>query len=198
MKTYCFVFIVFIVINLLLARCAKPVEPELQKPRLFITLKDDSGRSVSAATVRLYKNVNYTGIRKISYTAGVLIFSELDTTLYYWLAEKACITNRTSQTTLDRPLIPGAILYGYSVMFKTGTLKIINNSIEPYNVSDSIYNLTINKDTTFTIYKGTPYVAYRRAGSYLLHIEKVSTPGIGKDTLVKVKCGDTTILNIPY
>jgi hypothetical protein len=120
----------------------------------------------------------------------VVIFYDLDVALYYWLAEKGCKTNRVSQTTLNRALIPNAILYGYSVLSETGTLKIINNSPEPYKLSDSLFNITI--------YKDTPYIAYRRVGSYLIHSEKINYPVMGKDTLINIRCGDTCFLNLPY
>ncbi|MEO6720091.1 MAG: hypothetical protein ABIN67_06980 [Ferruginibacter sp.] len=190
MKTYYFFLMVLLLLGSLSIKCSKPIKQEVQKPGLFITLKNDTGKSIAGATVRLYKNISDPGITQISDTSGVVIFSELDTTLYYWLAQKGCTTNRTSQTTLNRPLIPNTILYGYSVLAETGTLKIINNSPESYNVSDSLFKITLNKDT--------PYIAYRRARSYLIHSEKISTPGVGKDTLLRIKCGDTTILNLPY
>jgi hypothetical protein len=190
MKNYYLFLIVLLLMSSLLIRCAKTPTQETLKPGLFITLKNDTGKSVPGATVRLYKNISDSGITQISDSTGVVIFSDLDTTLYYWLAEKGCKTNRISQTTLNRALIPNAILYGFSVLSETGALKIINNSPEPYKVSDSLFNITINKDT--------PYFAYRRVRSFLIHSEKISTPGTGKDTLVQIRCGDTCIINLPY
>ena len=190
MKNYYFFLIVVLLISALLVRCAKPIKQEIRKPSLFITLKTDSGKSVSGATVRLYKNIRDSGITQISDSTGVVIFHELEVAQYHWLAEKGCKTNRISQTTLNRPLVPNGILYGYSVMAETGTLKIINNSPETYKVSDSLFNITIKKDT--------PYIGHRRVRSYLIRSEKISTPGIGKDTLIKINCGVTAVLNIPY
>lgn len=195
MKNYRLFLLVLLSISSLLIMCSKPaIIPDLIQPRLFITLKDDSGRSVTGATVRLYKNAGDTGITQLSDSTGVVIFSGLDTVLYYWLAEKGCQTNRVSQTSLNYSLVPNAILYGYSVLTETGTLKIINNSPEPYKVSDSLFNPLFDS----TIRKDTPYIAYRRVASYLIHSEKLSTPGIGKDTLIKIKCGDTSVLNLPF
>ena len=190
MKNYYFFFIVVFLISALLIRCAKPIEKEIRKPSLYITLKTDSGKSVPGATVRLYKNINDPGITQVSDSTGVVIFHELEIAQYHWLAEKGCKTNRISQTTLNRPMVANGILYGYSVMAETGTLKVVNNSPESYKVSDSLFNITINKDT--------PYIGHRRVRSYLIRSEKISTPGIGKDTLIKIKCGDTLVLNIPY
>lgn len=170
--------------------CTKAPEPENKKPALFITLKDDSAKVVSGATVKLYKNNIDSSLVKISDSNGVVIFTDLDVANYTWLAEKACSTNRVSQTTLNRNLIPDVILYGYSVMAKTGAIKIINNAAEDYKISDSLITVTIKKDSSF--------FAFRRARSYLIHSEKLSTPGTGKDTLINIQCGDTTVLRLPY
>jgi hypothetical protein len=187
----CFSFLLVIVlVNSLFVSCSETIQKELSKPRLLITLKTEAGKSVPGASVRLYKNVSDPGLVKISDSSGVVIFSELEPVLYYWLAEKACKTNKLSQMTLDRPLVPGAILYGYSVLAEAGTLKIINNSTDAYKVSDSTFTVTVKKDT--------PYIVHRKVRSYLIHSEKISTPGTGKDSLIRIRCGDTTIINLPY
>ncbi len=182
-------YIVFVLVCLLLIRCSQKQEI-LEKAKLFITLKDALGNSVAGASVRLYKNAQDSGITQISDTSGIVIFRNLDPELYYWFAAKGCATNRISQNTLNRSLIEGAILYGYSIMYETGTLKIKNTSAEPYKVSDLFFNITLPGDTT--------YIVYPVVGSRLIHSEKVSTPGMGKDTLIKTKCGDTSIIMIPY
>ena len=174
---------------LLFTNCKKHEETIL-KPRLFITLKDDSARAVVGATVRLYKNAQDPGIVLVSDTTGTVLFENLEPVLYHWHAEKGCSTNRVSQTTLNRPLLEDVVLYGYSVMTETGILKITTTSTEPYKVSDSL--------VTTNVYIDTPYIAYRKVRSWLIHSEKLSTPGIGKDTLLRVNCGDTTRLVLPY
>jgi hypothetical protein len=134
--------------------------------------------------------VNDSGIIKLSDSSGVVLFSDLDTTLYYWLATKGCKTNGVSQTSLNRPLETGVVLYGYSVLTETGVLKIVSSSAESYKVSDTVATAIVNKDS--------PYIAYRKVSRYRIHSEKVSTPGQGKDTLVIIKCGDTSVLTVPY
>ncbi len=179
---------------MLFVMCSK--NEEIVKTGLFITLKDETGTAVKGATVRVYKNVSDTGITQLSDTTGVVYFPDLEVALYYWLAEKGCKTNRNSQVTLNRPLISGVVLYGFSILSETGILKITNNSTEPYKVSDSLRNvamqfkITLNKDST--------YIAYPKVGSHVIHSEKLSTPGIGKDTLMQIACGVTNILNLPY
>lgn len=172
-----------------LINCSKHEEIVL-KPRLFITLKDEAGKSVPDATVRLYKNEQDPGFIKTTDSSGVVIFDSLETEIYYWHAEKECKTNRNSQTTLNRPLIPGVILYGYSVMSETGVLKITNTSTEPYHVTDSLsLNIVLND---------TPYITYPKVGDYLIYTEKVNIPGIARDTLIQIACGDTINLILPY
>jgi hypothetical protein len=190
LKTYYLSLIIAVALSCLLTNCAKETIPTLRKPRLFITLKDDAGKSIAGATVKLYKTNIDSSLIKISDTAGVVIFADLDVANYSWLAQKGCYTNRISQTTLSRNMVPDVVLYGYSVMAENGALKIINNAPEAYKVSDSLMKITVKKDT--------PYLAFRRIRSYLLHVEKLSTPGIIKDTLVKIRCNDTTTLRLPF
>ncbi len=188
MKKYIFYTIALFLTALSFVTCKK--NDTSFNPRLLITLRNDTGGIVSGATVRLYKNVFDAGITKISDSTGIVIFNDLEEELYYWLAEKGCQTNRNSQTTLNRILIPDVILYGYSVLSETGTLIITNHSPEPYKVSDSLFNITLNSDT--------PFITYPKVSSYTIHSEKVSTPGVGKDTLVHITCADTVRINLPY
>jgi hypothetical protein len=182
--------IISVVISCLLSNCAKETIPTLRKPKLFITLKDDSGKSIAGATVKLYKTNVDSSLVKISDTAGVVIFADLEVATYNWLAQKGCSTNRISQTTLNKNMVSDVVLYGYSVMAENGGLKIINNAPEAYKVSDSLFNITVKKDT--------PYLAFRRIRSYLIRVEKVGVPTVKKDTLIKIRCGDTTLLSIPF
>ena len=183
---------------LLFVTCTKNQEV-IVKPRLFITLKDDSGRSVAGATVRLYKTAQGPGITQISDTAGVVFFENLDAELYYWSAEKGCKTNKISQNTLNRPLIEDVVLYGYSVLSETGILKITNSSGEPYKVKDTLISLSPINITLFNItLNDTPYIADRRIGFYKIHSEKLSAPGTGKDSTIEIRCADTTRLVLPY
>lgn len=177
--------------SLLDIACSKKVDTIPLNPRLLITLKDTAKQSVTGATVKLYKNVSDPGIIKISDSAGIVIFDDLEPTLYYWLAQKDCKTNLNSQTTLKRNLLPDVILYGYSVLSETGTLKITTNSIEPYKVVDSIGKLSL------TISKDTPYIGYPFIGLHRIHTEKLNTINTGKDTVVEIKCGDTSVINLP-
>ncbi len=169
--------------------CSKTTEVT-GKPVLFITLKDETRNAVSGATVRLYKNAADSGITKLSDSTGVVIFYDLDATLYYWDAEKDCKTNRYSQNTINRPLIPGVVLYGYSVLSATGELKITNNSPGAYIISDSRFTSTIKSDSVFT--------TYHNVGAYTIRSVPVGDSTLIRDTTIQISCNDTTFINLPY
>ena len=119
-----------------------------------------------------------------------MYYPDLEVALYYWIAEKGCKNNRASETTLNRPLINGVILYGYAVLSETAFLKIKNNAAEPYILYDSTFSLNLPSDTTFFFYP--------KVGIHKIRAEKVSTPGFGKDSIIQINCGDTTYLNLPF
>ena len=81
-------------------------------------------------------------------------------------------------------------MYGYSILSETGTLKITINATEPYKLFDSTFNIKLPKDTSYFIY---PKVGFHR-----IRAEKVSTPGIGKDSIILIKCADTAFIKLPF
>ncbi|MEO8111525.1 MAG: hypothetical protein ABI594_15880, partial [Ginsengibacter sp.] len=168
--------------------CSKTTEITA-KPVLLITLKDNTGIPVSGATVRLYKNAADSGITKLSDSTGVVIFYDLDPIIYYWEAAKDCKTNRHSQNTINRALIPGVVLYGYSFLSATGELKITNNAPGPYIISDSRFIDTIKSSSSFT--------TYHNVGAYTLRSVPVSDSTLIRDTTIQVSCNDTTFINLP-
>ncbi len=190
MKTALPILIVLLLPCLLFFNCAKILPQETLKTRLLITIKDDKGLSVAGTVVRLYKNAADTGIVRIADSSGILYYPDLEVALYYWLAEKGCKNNRASETTLNRALIEGVILYGYAVLSETGTLKIKNNAAEAYKLSDSTFNIKLPADST--------YFVYPKVGFHRIRVEKVSTPGIGKDSTLLIKCSDTAYINLPF
>ncbi len=190
MKTTLLVLMILAFVCVLFLSCAKTIPQEVLKTRLMITLRDDKGLSVAGTVVRLYKNAADTGIVRIADSSGVLLYPDLEVAQYYWLAEKGCKNNLASQTTLNRPLVKGVILYGYSILSETGTLKITINATEPYKLFDSTFNISLPKDTSYFIY---PKVGFHR-----IRAEKVSTPGIGKDSIILIKCADTAFIKLPF
>src|SRR5690606_20559306 len=92
------------------------------------------------------------------------LFDSLETELYFWHAEKGCKTNANSQVTLNRALIPGVVLYGYSVLAETSFLKLINTSVDSLNVTDSLsLNIILND---------TPYFTHPLVGGYTIYFER--------------------------
>lgn len=183
------VIIALLLVISFLTNCSKTTEVTV-KPILLITLKDETRNPVSGATVRLYKNTADSGITKLSDSTGVVIFYDLEPTIYYWEAAKDCKTNRHSQNTINRALIPGVVLYGYSFLSETGELKITNNSPGAYIISDSRFSSTIKSDSSF--------ITYHKVGTYLLHSVSVSDSTLIKDTSFQITCNDTTFINLPY
>lgn len=174
----------------LLFMSCKKNEQLVLKPRFYITLKNDSAKPVSGATVRLYKDALDPGIILTSDSSGSVLFENLEPLIYYWYAQKGCSTNMTSQYTLNRVLIEDVVLYGNSVMRETGVLKITNTTNQTYTISDSFYSASVHIDT--------PYIAQRKIGSYRIRSENVNNPGVFKDTILQVNCADTTRLVLPY
>jgi len=190
MKTNTALLISILCSCLLLLQCAKEAPQEILKTRLLITLRDEKGASVSGTVVRLYKNAADPGIVRTADSTGVLLYPDLEIATYYWLAKKDCKTNLASQTTLGRPLVDGAILYGYSVMAETSTLRLKNTDSITYKLSDSTLSLTLPADTGF--------ITYPKAGRHRLRLQKQSTPTVFKDTILQFNCGDTIVLNVPF
>src|SRR5690606_6387589 len=151
--------IVLPLICFLFWNCSKSSEAIL-KPRLFITVVDELKKPVEGALVRLYKNLQDPGIYKTTDSSGIVLFDSLETELYFWHAEKGCKTNANSQVTLNRALIPGVVLYGYSVLAETSFLKLINTSVDSLNVTDS---LSLN-----IILSDTPYFTHPLVGGYTI------------------------------
>lgn len=189
MKIFYTGLMLLLVCSGLFIKCSKVPPPEVLKTRLLIKLRDLEGKSVTGTIVRLYKNSADSGITKVADSTGVLYYPDLEVATYYWIARNGCKNNLASQTTLNRPLIEGHILYGNSVLSATSAFKIINKSPDSLKISDSTFSLKLRGDTTYWV--------YHKIGSYKLHYETVKAPLITKDTMVAIKCNDTTVLNLP-
>ncbi|MFT3680041.1 MAG: hypothetical protein QM791_07190 [Ferruginibacter sp.] len=187
MKKYLPLLIILLSASIVFTKCTKTVEPTV-KPRLFISVKDEKGTGIEGVPVRIYKDSADPGSTKLSDTSGNVIFYNLDPVIYYWWAQKDCKTNRISQTTLNRALIPNTVMYGYSVLTETAALKISNNSTGAYKISDSVFSTTIKADTSF--------IVYHKTGNYKIRTEITGDTTTRKDTTIRFTCGDTSYLNI--
>jgi len=191
MKRKVVIAVVLLLACLPLLMCTKVPLEEIRKTRLLITLRDEKGLSVTGTIVRLYKIPSDTGITRVADSTGVLLYPDLDVATYYWLAQNGCKTNLASQTSLKRPLVNGSILYGYSVLAETSTLKLKNNSTETYRLSDSTFTVILPADTSF--------IFYPKVGRHRLTLVKVTPPAsVAKDSVLRFNCGDTIALNVPF
>ena len=185
LSTYRITAILFI--GIFFTQCSKTHDD--QNTRLEITLADEAGNKVPSVTVNLYKyngDLTSTGITDIN---GRVLFSNLEPTLYNWIAESGCQTNRLSETTTGSALVPNAIIYGYSVLSETGPLKVTNNSTNSYFVTSST--------SSNTLVGNDQIIVYFKTGPHIIHTENIATPGIGRDTLIQILCADTTKINLP-
>jgi len=195
MKTYVTLLVILLSACFLFLKCSKTPPVEKRKTRLMITIRDDEGKSVDSTIVRLYKNATDTGITRMCDSTGVLLYPDLDTVVYYWTAVKDCKNNRASQTTLNRPLQEGLILYGYSVLSANGTLKVHNSSTLQYKILDSTFTITVPVFSA-TLPADTTWFGYPKVGNHRIYA--IDTAGNKKDTLITFRCGDTAVLNLPF
>ena len=175
---------------LLFITCAKTQPEPVLKTRLLITLRDDEGKSVDSAVVKLYKKGTTIPVIKTVDSTGIAYFPDLETATYYWTAEKGCKNNLASQQTLNKPLIEGVILYGYSILSSRAVLQIENTSADKYQLSDSTINVSLAGDTTMYVYP--------KIGNRTFHFVPSDTLKKTKDTMVNIICGDTAFLKLPF
>ena len=152
------------------------------------------GPVVPGATVKLYKYEvipnNQVLATQIAGSNGIATFSNLSPIQYAWYAEKGCLKGGifTWLGTLNvNVLNKGAVFVS-----ETGALKLINNSSEAYLVNGFQVTNSFNLPNNSTHLYDTIGV-----GQYTIHGEPVSTPGIGRDTLINITCGDTVTVSYP-
>lgn len=176
----------------LFVTCSKIQPEETLKTRLLITLRDDEGKRVDSALVTLYKTGVTTPVDTLSVdSTGIAYFPDLDVATYYWTAAKGCKTNLASQQSLNKPLIQGMILYGYSVLSSRAVLKIENTTANTYKIMDSTISVSFRGDTTLYVYP--------KIGKRTFHFAPVDTVNNkALDTVMQLNCGDTAYLKLPF
>lgn len=163
-------------------------------PSLQITFKDESGNLVSGASVKLYRaldRINQIGTTQISGANGIVTFTNLPTDTYTSLAEKGCQTNFANQLLLAYPVTENVLHTVTDFLYNAGHLKLINTTSVNYSITAPFFPIgsTLSSNTTL--------VTNVRVGSYAIHGEPVTTPGIGRDTVINITCGDTAIISYP-
>jgi hypothetical protein len=161
-----------------------------------IRLIDESGNSVSGATVKLYKSQadienqeNQLGSTLTSDTGGKVTFSNLESLPYYWLAEKGCQNNVNGIMTTDA-LESGKTRIITSTLISTGNLELTNQSLDQYQVYINGY-LLLTADAGF-VYN---YI-YVPVGSYEIRVLKVGG-AVDKTYNGTITCGNTLSITFP-
>ena len=126
------------VILLVLNGCSK-VDTSISTS-LKIRVIDKQGNSISGVAVKLYSALEdlehqekQTGLTQTSDSTGEVTFVDLQPLKYYWLAEKGCMNNINGITTADK-LELNKTRTVTSTLIETGTLELINQSSNQYQV----------------------------------------------------------------
>jgi hypothetical protein len=198
MKTCSFLLLVFLAI----ASCEK----NSSGTSLKITVKDSTPRLVNGATVRLFsdstdmlKNINQLGSSQTTDVDGNVVFSNLSSDqLYAYRVETGCRNNLfpwPATFAFDNHSLTGALTAGEErdvVVFiapSGAILKIENNGPISYKIGRSIWT-----EYHPTIQPYQKRIDYYFPGDYWLEITSPNSPTFLLDTLLRLRCGDTTRL----
>jgi hypothetical protein len=181
---------ILIFFALVFLTCTKEAPVPSLKTRLVITLADDEGKSVDSTVVKLYKKGIDTPMVKIADSTGLIYYSDLEVATYYWTAQKGCKNILASQSSLSGPLPQGLATYRYCVLSSRAVLKITNTAPFAYRLTDSTISVSFKADTTL--------YAYPKIGLRTLHFVPSDTLQKARDTVMRIKCGDTTFIKLPF
>jgi hypothetical protein len=163
---------------------------------LVVRIIDQQGINVTGATVSLYTNLddmekqtNPIGSIQTSDANGEVTFSNLDAATYYWIAEKGCENNANGIYT-SSSLVHNKTNTVTSTLSPTGTLKLVNQSQNQYQVYiNGFLLMTANAGTTYT-YIWVPL------DSYTIDVQQVS--GASEYTYNgTITCGSTLTITFP-
>ena len=155
--------------------CTKEEEVKPAPTRLQITVRDELGNAVSGSIVKLYatetdweNESNQVGSTQVSDASGIVTFSDLSASKYYWFAEKDCKNNANGAVTTTTALTVNVTNTSNTVLSSTGTLSFNNTSTNPYRVFvNNVEVFTMNGQTT-------EQIDYVPAGSYSIRVLQVS------------------------
>ena len=185
--------IILVLVCILFTGCSKDTNSTAAS--LQITCKDESGNLITGASVRLYRTfdpINQVGTTLITGTDGTVTFNNLSEDIYVWVAEKDCQTNQINQLQMTLFLTGNKLNTVTDILHNAGYLKLINttSSID-YSIRAPFFSMRT------TLPANTIQVTSVRVGSYTVHGEQVANPGVGKDTVINIICGDTSVIKYP-
>lgn len=185
----------------ILTNCSKKdSSPPPADTKLQLTILDNLGNPVSAASVRLYgsesdfgNDINYVGLGTTNAT-GVIVFSQLSAKKYYWYAEKGCTNNMLGSVYTLNPIAANNTTTISCVLAGTGKLRFVNTSSNPYRVyiNGQVFTEMLG-NTTRT-------VEYAAVASYTLRVLQLSGYAITPTDQTytgNVTCGGTLVTTFP-
>jgi hypothetical protein len=163
---------------------------------LKIRVIDRQGNSISGVAVKLYSALEdlehdekQTGLTQTSDTTGEVMFDNLQELKYYWLAEKGCTNNINGIITTDI-LELNKTRTVTSTLIETGTLELINQSSNQYQVYVN-GSLLLTADPLYSCtYQYVP------AGSYSIITSQVGG-STNKTYNGNINCGSTFSVTYP-
>ena len=204
------ILFLFAIIIIALSSCSKKdsssASPQSATPvtiptELIITVNDNLGTPVSGATVELYSSSADLATRtnaivsKTTNASGQVIFSSnMSPIKYYWWAEKGCLNNVAGINSTSGPIVANDNNVITTMLGKTGTLQMVNNSSNPYKVYiNAVEVFTMNGGSVKYFYyipEGLPTVRVLQLTGYILYpTDETFYPGI--------TCGNVTTQTFP-
>ena len=181
------------------ALSCKKDSPALPPTALQITLVDNTGSPVIGATVKLYQTLHgmeidsaMVSIASFSDVSGKVTFTNLLPIKYYWFASNGCQNNFNGTKGTTTELTPNATTSVTSILAGTGSLIIVNNSLNQYQIYiNNVFAFTANGGLMYT-YKNYPAISYT-----VKAVQVNNTSHIFNFTPTTLTCGGSITCTIP-
>ncbi len=167
---------------------------------LKITITNNQGQTASGTTVYLYASEsdwradNNRKGTAITDGYGIAIFSGLSAIRYYWFAERGCENNSFGTAYTVNALAANKVNTTSSTIAGTGSIKLVNSSINPYKIF-------INGQEYIDMVGGTnKIIQYAAIATHTLRVLQISGYALyptDKNYSVPVSCRATTTVTFP-
>jgi hypothetical protein len=188
----------YFVILLFVVSCDK--EEDLPTS-LEILVKDDIGRVVSGASVKLYTSqtdwengTNQFSQTQFSDASGKVKFSDLSPIRYYWFAQKDCYNNVGGGVTTTSPLQANVNSTTNAIISAKGSLVFQNVSSNPYRIFVNGQSIADLSGGGFLVVPNKPI------GSYSLRVLQLSGYVLSptdQSFTGTLNCGSSLTLSFP-